>query len=109
MRWLGSDQGLLDIGFPHHLVRPVSAPRLLGEIVCIANEICLCLVDGQFISVDMSADLSELMLLSSAVKLPGFLILKNYIQIESNLVKILTFLIAKSPHSQFGGNLQCSL
>ena len=77
--------------------------------MCIANEICLCLVDGQFISVDMSADLSELMLLSSAVKLPGFLILKNYIQIESNLVKILTFLIPKSPHSQFGGNLQCSL
>jgi hypothetical protein len=48
--------------------------------VCVTNEICLCLVDGQLTSVDMSGNLSEL----TAVKLPGFLILKNYIQIEGS-------------------------
>jgi hypothetical protein len=49
--------------------------------VCVTNEICLCLVDGHFTSVDISGNLSEP---SSAVKLRGFLILKNYIQIEGS-------------------------
>jgi hypothetical protein len=57
--YLGSDQGLLDINFPHHFLPPVFAPRLLGEIVCVTNEICLCLIDGHFTSVDMSGNLSE--------------------------------------------------
>lgn len=58
--YLGSDQELLDINFLHHFLPPVFAPRLLGEIVCITNEICLYLIDSHFTSVDISSNLSEL-------------------------------------------------
>jgi hypothetical protein len=73
---------------------PVSAPGLctclctplLGEIVCITNEICLWLGRaGHFTSVDMSGNLSE----------PSSAILKNYNKWKA--VKILTFLILKTP------------
>jgi hypothetical protein len=71
MGYLGSDQGLLDINFPHPFsapclcslflplafapclcplsLHPVFAPCLLGEIVCVTNEICLCQVDGSLL------------------------------------------------------------
>jgi hypothetical protein len=63
----------------------VFAPCVLGEIVCVTNEVCLCLVvmscrTGHFTSVDMSGNLSE----PSVVSLPGFLILNYVIQIEGS-------------------------
>ena len=48
----------------------------------VINEIRLTYtVDGHFTSVDMSGNLSEP---GSALNLPGFLILKDYIQIEGS-------------------------
>jgi hypothetical protein len=76
MGYLASDQGLLAVTFrtifcPLSLP-PVFAPRLLGEIVCIANEMAM--RTGHFTFRDMSGNFSE----------PSSAILKNYLQIEGS-------------------------